>query len=140
MCVCVCKSVRVCSWTLCACVCCESFPPAGGALMATGRHFTATQPPTIWLPQGRCYLCVLVPMLAFVHTHTQIDTAYTSTSLHWHAPASYLAQPLHYPHSVPRPRLGRRTPAVRVATLPASPLSALKLHSVLWIPTLGTAF
>lgn len=136
VCLCVCKSVCVCSWALCAYVCCESFPPAGGALMATGRHFTATQPPTIWLPQGRCYLCVLVPMLPFVHTHTQIDTAYSSTSLHWHVPASYLAQPLHYPHSAPRPPLGKRTPAVKVAALPASPLSALKLHSSLDTNTL----
>lgn len=34
-------------------VCSESYSPAGGGLVATGRQFTATQPPTIWPPPGR---------------------------------------------------------------------------------------
>lgn len=53
MCVCVCPL------TLCGSVCCESFSPAGGALMELGtrRQFTATQPPT-YLVAFREVLCV----------------------------------------------------------------------------------
>lgn len=58
---------------------------------------------------GHSFLCE--------HTLTQAHKVHTSTFLHWHMPASYLAQPVHYPQSAPRPPLGRRTPAVKVVAL-----------------------
>lgn len=44
---------------------CESLFLQVVLMMATGRSLSATQPPTIWLPPGRCF-----SVLPFMNTHT----------------------------------------------------------------------
>lgn len=121
----------VCPWTLCVCVWCESFSPAGGALMANWKVVYCHSTPYYLVSSGEgpcVFWCPFFPLRT--HTYTQIHTVNTSTSLFWHMPASYLAQPLHYPP--PCHALSRKTPAVKVVALPASILCCIKVSLCCW--------
>lgn len=133
---------RVCTG-VCVFVCCESLSPAGGALMAARRQFTATQPPTIWLPLGRYHVCVLVPMLSFLTTHSHkhsIQLIQARPCIGMCLPPTWLSPSITpIPPCPALPSAGEHLQLRSWPCLP-TPSAALKLHSVLWIPTLCTAF
>lgn len=133
--VCVCA----CQWTLCVCVFWKFFSCrwcSDGNWKAVDCHSTPC-----YLVASREVLCVFCcPFFPlWKHTHTNTHSKYIHPCAGVCLPPT-CRSPSITPHSAPRPPLSRKTPAVKVAALPASPPAPLKLHSVLWIPTLCTAF